>query len=75
MLLQRSLAAKQSITLLAFEHMSGRAEVLLERRLVIKRPVTIVAVVAVVHWSVGRRVEALLERLLTSPLVGRLQIT
>jgi hypothetical protein len=47
--LERSLTAKRSTALLAFEHMSGRVEVLFERPLVIKRLIVVVVVVVVVH--------------------------
>jgi hypothetical protein len=50
-LLKTLLAAKRSIALLAFEHISGRAEVLPERPLVITRSVAIAAVVAVVLYT------------------------
>jgi hypothetical protein len=36
--------------------------VLLERPLVIKRSVAVIAVVAIVHWSVRQRVDVLLEK-------------
>jgi hypothetical protein len=44
MLLERSLTAKRSIALLAFEHLSGRAEVVLERLLVIKLLVAVLKI-------------------------------